>query len=268
MSDNRHLRDKLQKLASEASSIQDGWRRVGPDTDGGVLAVILTEIDETLLPRKISLRNERGAILRLEAGNRRLWRFISPAPEGLESFEALFNHPISDPSNTQTERLAALLKAFESGKGAVWLHAEPLADGATAGPTGISAVALARAWSMDLSARRGLEPDKAYEKFSEVMVSFSEAWIWFDAATIVKSSQPGTHVPWQQNCASVEWRKQLNAHAGPKGTDDAPALGIFASNRGAETVLLVATFKTLARVAVAKSEHLQKFTDTWRKLGL
>lgn len=268
MSDKKRLKDTLLKLASEISPVEDGWRRIEGENEAGPLAAVLAEIDETLLPRALGLRSEGGDILLLEVGDRRLRRLVSPAPAGLSAFGQLFDGSLSVPSDDTIDSIGEMFRAFLSGGKPVWVRAKNLSDNAEHGLIGVSAATLARAWSVELTARPEIEPGAAFEEFVEAAVARSEAWLRSDGGEVVATSDPHAHAAWLENCGSVDWQSYFAAHRGHALVKDAPTLCVLGTEAAPNTHLMMAAYGPVHFVALVSSSSLPDITGRWRQLGL
>ena len=77
-SDFARLKAKLAKLAQRERTAGEARRLKGGDA-GELIAALVTEIDETILPRRLTLTLD-GAVLHLAVANRRLQAMLAPAP--------------------------------------------------------------------------------------------------------------------------------------------------------------------------------------------
>ena len=82
MKDARRLKSKIARLANASGGHDAEGRPIlsGEHTDG--LTAVLREIDETILPRSLTLSSARGAIV-MPAGNRRLIAIETVAGDAL-----------------------------------------------------------------------------------------------------------------------------------------------------------------------------------------
>lgn len=268
MSDTKRLKDTLLKLASESSLIEDGWRRIADQDDGEPLALILAEIDETQLPRMISLRNDRGDILRLEAANRRLRQLISPAPADLSAFSRVFDASLSEPSDEVVATIGKIFHVFGSGGKTFWVRTENLLDSADSKMIGVSAAALARAWSIALTTRPEIDPQQAFEEFVTATITVSEAWVRTEDGAVVATSNPDLHASWLEDCRSVDWTGYLAAHGNHTLVKVAPTLCVLGSDATPDTHLLLAASGQIRVVGLVSSAQLSEISANWRKLGL
>ena len=78
-SDFARLKAKLAKLAQRERTAGEARRLKGGNA-GELIAALVTEIDETILPRRLTLTSE-GRALHLAVANRRLQAMLSPAPD-------------------------------------------------------------------------------------------------------------------------------------------------------------------------------------------
>jgi hypothetical protein len=138
VSDDKRLRDKLDKLAAEDAA--GGPRRLRAGPDGSLTRAILEEIDETILPRTLAFRAPDGSTLSLEVANRRLLG-IARDPAARGELPGLLAPDDDDALAAVAEALAR----FADGAGALTVTAGPLARQTGPGGLGRSAAALAQA---------------------------------------------------------------------------------------------------------------------------
>ncbi|MCU0856599.1 MAG: hypothetical protein MUF63_17495, partial [Rhodobacteraceae bacterium] len=138
MSDDKRLRDKLDKLAAEDAAGAPRRLRAGPD--GSLARAILEEIDETILPRTLAFRAPDASTLSLEVANRRLLGIVQdPAARG--ELPGLL--PPDD--DAALAAVAEALARFADDAGELTVTAGPLARATGPGGFGRSAAALAQA---------------------------------------------------------------------------------------------------------------------------
>ncbi len=174
MSEDDGLRKKVDRLAAAPSEIVDGWRRL----DDPLAVAITSEIDETVLPRKLSFRSDGGSVLVVEAGHRRLRRFLPPCPEALMPWGHLFEAPRLDAGADLGAAGAVLARHFGEDAQA-WVKSEPLPSGSGGGQTGLSAAGLREAWSAagDKLSGDTLDPAEAVDEFLDGVARRASQWV-------------------------------------------------------------------------------------------
>lgn len=161
-SGRERLRRKLAKLAglSEPATASGRELRVG-DAEG-LIGSLLTEIDETLLARRLTFRTMPGApALRLEVYGRRLIRVLAPAPVGLPpEAAALAGKPLVE---DDIDALGDLLVSWIGSADRVAVRAEPPPEDRDPLMLGIAAETLAEAWGLELDTGPLLTPSAALD---------------------------------------------------------------------------------------------------------
>lgn len=110
------------------------------------LAVLVRQIDATVLGRELAFEFEGRGRLVCEASGRRLLRLVPPLPEGLGAeAEALAGTPLSGAEEDHLDALVALLPRLAEGAGSLRVSSAPRGEGGETGETGISAARLAEA---------------------------------------------------------------------------------------------------------------------------
>lgn len=95
MNDFARLEEKLAKLRQRERAPGEGRKLKG--TDGASrLAALVTEIDETILPRRLSFALGEAGALHVAVANRKLQALLPPSPSGLSS--PLAGAPLADPT--------------------------------------------------------------------------------------------------------------------------------------------------------------------------
>ncbi|MDJ0629678.1 MAG: hypothetical protein QNJ44_15580 [Rhodobacter sp.] len=180
--DRKRLQDKLAKLATEESTTNDGWRRIGgPSTD--LLSAVATEIDETLYPVKISLRNASGEVVDLAVGHRRLRCVTGRLPKALGQFDALCDVELSEMSLGVLDKISNLLRIHASEEGHLWVSATEVPDPDTSSSGGVPAEKLAEVW-------RSTAPDiaAAFELFARDLTAKSGDWVRMTGRQVIEES--------------------------------------------------------------------------------
>lgn len=137
------LRAVLRRVASEGVAPAGEHALSAPED---ALAVIVRQIDATVLGRVIAFDFEGRGRLLCEASGRRLLRLVPPVPDGLgPEAEALAGTPLSGAEEDHLEALAALLSDLAAGASRLRVSSAPRGDGTETGETGISAARLAEA---------------------------------------------------------------------------------------------------------------------------
>jgi hypothetical protein len=143
MSEDKRLRDKLAKLADEEAGA--GERRLS----GDLVEAVLEEIDEAILGRTLTFRGEDGAVLALQAANRRLL-CVTAVPEGLAVERAMVLAPLGPEDEAALAAVAGALKAFAAGRREVVVTALPFDQPLDPGMRGRSAAAVAKVLGITL----------------------------------------------------------------------------------------------------------------------
>jgi hypothetical protein len=143
MSEDKRLRDKLAKLADEEAGA--GERRLS----GDLVEAMLEEIDEAILGRTLMFRGEEGAMLALQAANRRLL-CVTAVPEGLAVERAMVLAPLGPEDEAALAAVAGALKAFAAGRREVVVTALPFDQPLDPGMRGRSAAAVAKVLGITL----------------------------------------------------------------------------------------------------------------------
>lgn len=144
MSDFARLEDKLNKLRQRERAPGEG-RKLRASGAEALLAAIVTEIDETILPRRLTFTLENGTAIHLAAANRKLQALLSPAPDGFDA--DLADQELPDADDPKVASLAVGLRNILEGAETLRLSAiRP--KSLFASDVGVTTSQLKRAWGV------------------------------------------------------------------------------------------------------------------------
>ena len=142
MTEDRRLREKLAKLAAGAEALENGRRRLSPPPGGDLLTAILSEIDETILGRRITFEAEDGRQLAVEVANRRLLRLVYVPPDTADT-PGLFD-PLGQDSDEVLPAVVAAMRRLAEEQNSLLVATAPLDGASEPDVLGRSVAALAR----------------------------------------------------------------------------------------------------------------------------
>ena len=265
MSDHRGLIGRLETIAASDSSIQDGWRSIGEALDRDPLAALLREIDETQLPRELNFRNDQGHTLRLEAGNRRLRRILSVSCLEPDAVAAVSEKDLATATEAEIEAIGVVFRTVQSGDQTIRVRCKELPSVSEGSFHGIPAVALARAWSIDLNVRSDENLHRVFENFVKALAPLAGAWLRYENGELSEVSQPKPDAEWRDGWNSVDLSQFRNS-GDPIKTG--PALCVLGSGIEGEAHHFVATFAATSVVFYVNAADVTEISQSWRDLGL
>lgn len=177
MSDFARLEDKLAKLRQRERIAGEG-RRLRGATAEALLAAVVTEIDETILPRNLSFSVEKGVTVHLSVANRRLQALVAPAPalDGID-VAALAGQPLSDAEDAALgEVKKVLLAAFADAAPVAIQSARPEGAGFPS-DVGVPSNILARVWGLAEVSGEELSPEDILSRFLSGIAEDAIAWL-------------------------------------------------------------------------------------------
>ncbi len=142
------LKSRVKKLAKPIRVLANGHRYLSGDDPNSLLAGLLLEVHETILPREINVMADTGGVTCLQVGGRRL--FAIGAGEELESHESC--------RSSKLEFVLQHLKQVLSGAKSVELQVTHCAADTSHLDKGCSALALASAAAIVLDRQINLDP--------------------------------------------------------------------------------------------------------------
>lgn len=174
MSDFTRLHALLAKLGGRDRAPGEG-RKLKGAAPQDLLAALVTEIDETILPRRLSLTTPKG-VVHLAVANRRLQALLAPLPD-LDGAAELGDRPLPDTEDPLVPALKTLLlQAFE-GAAALEVSARRL-DRTFGSDIGVPANLLGRAWAVaDLAPQKELPPEEMVTAFLKGLDTAPITWL-------------------------------------------------------------------------------------------
>ncbi len=256
MSDSDRLRDRIARLREDLDPDGTGWRRLRGDDAGELADLVLREIAETVMHRRLLLDTGAdaplvieaagGRVLALQVGSRRLTGRGEHARSGIDRFAA---------------RLAAALDKALSGRTGVRIRSarprgRPEADDLRCPPERIARyLGPAR-----LSGREGL---------SALLSALDDAvhgWVLLDpAGRVISGSDRDDRAGLPDDLATGDpaaRNAQLDAAFGDAGAEGWAVLGPAGPGRA----LLVARSRDIQLLAIVRQAVVDDLARHWRKI--
>ncbi|MEO1178966.1 MAG: hypothetical protein AAFV87_17940 [Pseudomonadota bacterium] len=182
MKDARRLKSKIARLATASGGHDTKGRSILDEGDSDGLTAVLREIDETILPRALTLSSARGTIV-ITAGNRRLIKIETVTGDELADVASVAGLSLTRPDVADLGRLRdALVAAFNSTP-EVRVKSAPIPGGTMTFADGTTAAALASAWGIELiSGDAGRTVERApLDTFLASMPNVPRAWVQLES---------------------------------------------------------------------------------------
>ena len=254
VTDFQRLNEMIAKLRSKQRSPGEGRTLAGASAEAR-LAALVTEIDETILPRRLIFQWDEGSGIQLAVANRRLQGVLSPCVEDLVPFAG---QPFSDPEapligNVKDALLSILDKAPQARIKSVHLGKDDLGSDA-----GIAADALSRLWSLaDGSGEVGV--GDALPNFLKSLSANSTAWLSVEGEEVADQGGDASEIARLGDTAAYLLDAYLNRKEAVFGSDElpkayavsGPKTGLFFGDTGEQTVFVLTKPNDLVPVVSA-----------------
>ncbi len=178
MDDFTRLEQKLAKLRQRERA--SGEKRVIRGTPEKLLARILAEVDETILPRRVSFALADGTALHFAVANRRLQAFLAPA-EGAAELAGKALKDADDPNLAALK--VAILAALKSAD-ALTISTQRQSGGGFPSDVGVPVGQVARAWNIAEAAEDDATPEAMLAEFIESLGDRVHAWLRIDGEEV------------------------------------------------------------------------------------
>ena len=181
MGDFTRLEQKLAKLRQREHA--SGEKRVIRGTPEKLIAGILAEVDETILPRRLSFALADGPVLHFAVANRRLQALLAPTPatEGAAQLADKALKDIEDPNlSALKDAVVATLKSAD----ALTITTQRQPDGGFPSDIGVPAAQVARAWNITEVADEQATPEAMLVEFIASLGDRVLAWLRIDGEEV------------------------------------------------------------------------------------
>ncbi len=173
VSDFARLQEKLAKLRQRERAASEARKLRGAESDA-LIAALVVEIDETILPRRLTLSTGE-TVFHLAVANKRLQALLSPVP-GIPGAEGLADKALADVEDPGLQALReVLVQAFSAGD-PVEVKTERLTS-KFGSDIGVPSNLLARAWNVAKGTEERLEPKDILTKYLKNISKSGVAWL-------------------------------------------------------------------------------------------
>ncbi len=172
MNDFSRLEQKLAKLRQRERAA--GEKRVMRGDHDRLLAAVVTEIDETILPRRVSFQAEDGPAFHLAVANRRLQALLAPAPAA-EGAAQLADTALNNAEDPNVAALKAVLEKVFGKADAFSITTHKQSGDGFPSDIGVPAAQLSRAWG--IATTEGTTPKELLASFVSGLGDRSIAWL-------------------------------------------------------------------------------------------
>ena len=183
MSEFARLEEKLAKLRQRERVVGEGRSLRGGGADA-LLAAIVTEIDETILPRRLSFTVPDG-VVHLAVANRRLQALLEPAPSSVPA--GLIGQALPDVEEPAVAELGDALKRLLEGAETIGVTATRLTEN-FGSDIGVPAEQLPRVWSVAESTV--LKPEEVLQTFLGGLDTKTAAWLRIEGEEVTSQGGP------------------------------------------------------------------------------
>ncbi|MEM8804133.1 MAG: hypothetical protein AAGF55_16525 [Pseudomonadota bacterium] len=264
MSDFARLEDKLAKLRHRERAPGEGRKLRGATADA-LLAAIVGEIDETILPRRLSFALESGTAVHLAAANRKLQAVLSPAPEGLSA--DLCDKELGDLDDPAVVAIAAGLRTVLAEGGTLTMSSVRPKN-LFASDIGIQTSQLRKVWEIaeqDVSPPKK-DPDEILSGFLASLSDDVLAWLRIEGEAVTDQGGDARAATELGDTAAVfldgYFRKFEEAFPEPSL---ACATLISPAQSGASALFFV-EIGDFSAIIAAKTEHVVSVAARWQSL--
>lgn len=259
MDDFSRLEAKLAKLRQRAKA--PGEHRIIRGEPERLLAAVVTEIDETILPREIRFASGEASFS-IAVANRRLQALMSVIPVQ-DATARLIGKAITDVEDGALAEVRKALTLMLSRGGDWTIASQRQAGDGFPSDVGVPSGPLARAWEVAAVGESRANPGAALEDFLTALDARASAWLLIEGEEVKKQSGSETVVADLGNQAALFLdgyfsKKDLlfQGETGPTGL-------VFAGGVGGDAILFLDCESSMAFV-LSKSEDVATLAQDWQ----
>ncbi|NNE81078.1 MAG: hypothetical protein HKN18_12490 [Silicimonas sp.] len=262
MSEFARLEEKLAKLRHRERAPGEVRKLRGADADALVQALV-TEIDETILPRRLTLTAGPVA-LHLAVANRRLQALLAPTPD-IKGAGELADKALPDAEDPAVPALLQVVtRAFSDGHpvevSAMRLRAQFGSD------VGVPANLLARAWNVKPTAPTPKNPGDVLGGYLQEISTDAIAWLRIEGEEVTDQNGPEDRVAALGEQAAV-FLDGYFAKFDVLFPTDAKACGTVVSPKdGNSDALLFVEFGEVSAFIAVKPALVADLAGRWQRL--
>ncbi len=227
-----------------------GERRVIRGDAEKLMAAILTEVDETILPRRLSFSLTDGATLHLAVANRRLQALLGPAP-ATEGAAELADKALKDADDPNLAALHSVILAILKSTDGFTITTARQSGAGFPSDVGVPVGQVVRAWNIPEPSDDAETSEEILKEFIETLGDRAIAWLRIDGEEVADQSgeaallsKIGEHAPVFLDGYFAKRDQLFQGETGPvalvlSGDTEAPSL-VFLDSGDAMAFLAVA----------------------------
>ena len=259
MSEFARLEEKLAKLRQRERAPGEGRKLRGAGADA-LLAAMVTEIDETILPRRLTFETRNGQV-HLAVANRRLQALLPPAPAALPA--SLVGHALPDVEDPALAELGQALKVLLAEADVLGVSATRLTEN-FGSDIGVPAEHLPRVWTVEESA--AASPRDIMDRFLSGLDTKTAAWLRIEGEEVVAQGGAGPAVEGLGEQAAIF----LDSYFGKfEVAFREPSLAcgtLISPGDGGSSGLLFVEIENLSAIVTAPPASLLGIATSWQRL--
>lgn len=252
MSDFERLKEMVAKLRAKERGPGEP-RKLSGSTAAQRLSALITEINETILPRRLAFQWGEGPGIQLAVANRRLQGVLAPSEDVLQPH---VGKPLSAPDDDVTEAVKTALLTVLEGATSITISAQHLGSDDLGSDAGVSAEALARQWGLAASAGPGDLSGKALPDFLSGLSGLATGWLSVEGEEVAGQDGAEADVARLGDTAAYLLDAYLNRKDSLFGAEEMPRCfavagaeeGVFFGDTGSQTVFVLTKPEDLVRV--------------------
>lgn len=262
MSDFARLEEKLAKLRQRERAPGEARKLKGSDADA-LLAAIVMEIDETILPRRLSFALDANTAIHVSVANRRLQALLSPAPKGIDS--ALADQELPDADDPKVAALGVGLRAVLGDVESLTVSAERPKT-LFASDIGVPTSQLAPAWGISTEAAAPAVPSEVLGAYLSSITNEANAWLRIEGEAVIDQGGAPEAVAELVEAAALFLDGYFSKFdtAFPEPSESCGTIISPGSNQS--TALFFIEYGELSALIAAKPESVFALATRWQKL--
>jgi hypothetical protein len=263
LSEFTRLENVLVKLRRREKAAGETRKLRGKDVDA-LLASVVTEIDETILPRRLIFTSGGGTQVHLAVANRRLQALLSPPPD-MPGASDLADVALADTQDTNLAKLGDMLRNVFDQAEIVTINARRLKAGAFDADVGAPSTGLSKAWGVQVVETRPKEPSEVLDHFlGQITDEDAEAWLRIEGENVTDQAGSAERLAALGEQAAVFLDGYFSKFDALYSDDGAATATVVAPGESGEAAALFVEFAGLSAFVAAKPARVAALASLWQ----
>lgn len=269
MTDREKIQASLAQIAAEDNTDARGSRILSPNAQKSLIQALLSEIDDTILPRELSITNARGQSIQFEVAGGRLIRVSDTTGfDASEVISTFFGKPLQKSDGDVLSQLGKFCQDFVAATDMLKVRATALTAARDPANIGCPAQDLAAAWGVKFARPGSTHATDAAAEFVRRSMEFCDAAITLKSGAIIERSGAVDDLQQLETLVQSDLGTLIAPVVAVSGEELQGGYVFLASANGAEQSIVLVYCGELTALIAGPKEVETRFHTLWRELEI